>query len=554
MVCVFDEVQLQNWGVSNPKSFVCQECIRCSRCLEPIFDPGNVQCITCGHAYHEVCKPETQITHDFPSISRIWYCHVCEENLLRVLDFKHRHEIAAIGNSPPSTSKAAQQSSPKRPSKRKLKQVTESPKSKKAPRPSTDLNKSIKSPATKKAKVGSDTSPSRALRRLTSRSNPETSSPSKPSPKASKVSPTKTESPNRVNRNKELTDGEHEKKRLSTLERLKESIKYEGEYQCIAAQESIFSRLNEEYLDEEEELNEPKLEHYVPFASVGNSKRTDSTDLTFFYGNTAYRPRFSKFLRTVYAEYDRLSFCQKCLMAFTSPTDYLEHNSACAVKHPPGSLIYQEKNVSVWEVFGKKENTYCRRLAIFAKTFIGSKSVFFEVEQFNFYVLTENDSDGVSVMAGYFSKEIKPTANNNLSCLLILPWLQRKGYGVFLIDLSYHLSLKERKIGSPEHPLSDAGLKTYRQYWYSAIMSFLREKIYNKEKIDLIELKEQKGIDLRDILETMIVADMTFILDNQLQINVETPMYTMLSLLRRRYVKPKLLQVKARAGPFTTYN
>jgi hypothetical protein len=32
-------------------------------------------------------------------------------------------------------------------------------------------------------------------------------------------------------------------------------------------------------------------------------------------------------------------------------------------------------------------------------------------------------------------------------------------------------------------------------------MSFLREKIYNKEKIDLIELKERKGIDIRDILE-----------------------------------------------------
>lgn len=116
---------------------------------------------------------------------------------------------------------------------------------------------------------------------------------------------------------------------------------------------------------------------------------------------------------------------------------------------------------------------------------------------------------------------------------------------------------------------SDAGLKTYRQYWYGTIMSFLREKIYNKEKIDLIELKEEKGIDIRDILETLIISDMTFILDNNLHINVvhstliviylfdyfkEIPLYTMLSSLRRRYVKPKLLQVKSYAGPFTTYN
>ena len=121
-----------------------------------------------------------------------------------------------------------------------------------------------------------------------------------------------------------------------------------------------------------------------------------------------------------------------------------------------------------------------------------------------------------------------------MSCLLILPWLQRKGYGLFLIDLSkfvhisinhfnilgYHLSLRERKIGSPEHPLSDAGLKTYRQYWFAIIMSWLREKIYHDEKIDLVELKEQKGIEMRDILETMIIADMTFIFDDRLQISL----------------------------------
>lgn len=85
-------------------------------------------------------------------------------------------------------------------------------------------------------------------------------------------------------------------------------------------------------------------------------------------------------------------------------------------------------------------------------------------------------------------------------------------------------------------------------------MSYLREKIYNNERVDLIELKEHTGIDMQDLLETMIVADMTFILDDKLQINVETPLYTMLSSLRRRYVKPKLLQVKTHHAPFSSYN
>lgn len=223
---------------------------------------------------------------------------------MNILDFKKmkRDENALVEHNAPSTSKTAQQSPQKRANKRKLTQVTncsvtlksyttsycnpiylltfqpESPKSKKAgpTRRSTDLNRSIKSPASKKAKRESDASPSKNLRRLTGR--PEPSSPAKSPSKASKSSPTKTESPPKTSRNKELTDEEQEKRRLLGLERLKESIRYDGEFQCIAAQESIFSRLNEEYLDEEEELNEPKLEHFVPFASVGNTKRTEPTE------------------------------------------------------------------------------------------------------------------------------------------------------------------------------------------------------------------------------------------------------------------------------------
>lgn len=113
---------------------------------------------------------------------------------------------------------------------------------------------------------------------MTSRSHPEASSPNKSPSKPTKTSLVKNESPNRANRNKDLTDEEHEKRRLLALDRLKESIRYDGEFQCIAAQESIFSRLNEEYLDQEEDLNEPRVEHYIPFTSVGSSKRTDSTE------------------------------------------------------------------------------------------------------------------------------------------------------------------------------------------------------------------------------------------------------------------------------------
>lgn len=65
--------------------------------------------------------------------------------------------------------------------------------------------------------------------------------------------------------------------------------------------------------------------------------------------------------------------------------------------------------MSVWEVDGQKQKTYCQNLCLLAKCFLDTKTLYYDVEPFLFYVMTVADSEGCHSV-GYFSKEKSKTS------------------------------------------------------------------------------------------------------------------------------------------------
>ncbi|XXG95677.1 Histone acetyltransferase [Hypoxylon texense] len=193
-------------------------------------------------------------------------------------------------------------------------------------------------------------------------------------------------------------------------------------------------------------------------------------------------------------EYSRnrvLYICEFCLKYMNSDYVAWRHKLKCPAKHPPGDEIYRHGSISFFEVDGRKNPVYCQNLCLLAKLFLGSKTLYYDVEPFLFYVLCEYDDLGYHFV-GYFSKEKRASSQNNVSCILTLPIHQRKGYGHLLIDFSYLLTKVEEKTGSPEKPLSDMGLVSYRNYWRLILCGYLLAQMPEDKS-------QRKGLSIRQV-------------------------------------------------------
>lgn len=147
-----------------------------------------------------------------------------------------------------------------------------------------------------------------------------------------------------------------------------------------------------------------------------------------------------------------LWICPWCLKYCSPSITAQRHKLKCYLNRPPGKEIHRQKSktkkdniLSVFELDGSTHKLYCQNLCLLAKCFLDHKILYYDVNSFVFYVLTECHQDvksevsksfGSMRVVGYFSKERNIDVYNNVSCIVIFPAYQGLGYGQYLIDFS----------------------------------------------------------------------------------------------------------------------
>ncbi|KAF7682781.1 Histone acetyltransferase mst2 [Astathelohania contejeani] len=270
--------------------------------------------------------------------------------------------------------------------------------------------------------------------------------------------------------------------------------------QCDSCRESAYKdmTLDEIYraeysLTSSIEEGTPDSEFYKLFKDIAASLRAHHKKMPLsklVLGKKEMSPRYY----TPYSiETSTLYLCPMCLEPWDCNRALARHKIKCIKKLAPGIKIYHDGNLSVYEIDGSRDIRYCRNLCLLGKAFLDSKTLYYDVEPFCFYVLFRKNE-----LVGYFSKE-KTSPNYNLSCIVVLPCYQGQGLGFFLIDFSYKLSLMDGKVGTPEKPLSNDGLKAYINYWQSVVYDYLN----TCTEVSIEDISNDCGMTVDDVIYSL---------------------------------------------------
>ncbi|KAF2101458.1 histone acetyltransferase, MYST family [Rhizodiscina lignyota] len=204
---------------------------------------------------------------------------------------------------------------------------------------------------------------------------------------------------------------------------------------------------------------------------------------------------------------EKLFVCEYCFKYSKDLLPFIAHRDVCALNKdgPPGTSIYEDGPVRIHEVDGEDYKLYTQNLSLLAKLFLDTKSVFYDVTTFLYYLLVYTDptsSPPTTQVVGFFSKEKLSWDNNNLACILVFPPWQRKGFGQVLMGASYVLSKREGRLGGPEKPLSEPGRKGYERFWSATIARYLVSRPC-KKPVTVKDISDETYIVPEDVIATL---------------------------------------------------
>lgn len=213
--------------------------------------------------------------------------------------------------------------------------------------------------------------------------------------------------------------------------------------------------------------------------------------------------------------------CDACLSFFGSARHLEEHLRNCINSFwIPANEIYRckEEAFCVFEIDGRKPPNalYARRLGILTKFFLPDKVTLDDVHFFSYNCLYEVDDRGFH-FAGYFSKEWKNSQNciNTLSCVMVLPPYRSKGYGAFLVELSYEIARRDGMTGTPERPLSHGGKTLFRRAWKKEVLRAIVQLQDQNTPVTINSLCIKSGLIIEDMLVALHDLDALYTVGKQ---------------------------------------
>lgn len=196
-----------------------------------------------------------------------------------------------------------------------------------------------------------------------------------------------------------------------------------------------------------------------------------------------------------------LKVCDKCLRFSHSG----EHTCIDSLLAEGGTSVYTDKDIVVYELDGLASTEFCVRLFLLAKLFLEDKRTsavdekqVSQVTPFLFYVLIVGGK-----FVGYFSKyKVQKKESPILSCILVLPCEQRKGYGKLLISIAYELAKREGRQGSAERPLSGPGLAAFMSWWTWRLSTVVAD-CWDGDWLSIAQISDLSGMTSEDVVETL---------------------------------------------------